>query len=154
MQPEDPSTHAPDSDAASIKVLLDELRTETSSLLQKEAELARAELTENAARLGKHVKRFGVGSFVAYAGLLVLLFGLGNLVSALLIRYAKVDPLAASWIGPIGVGLITAFIGWAVLASGRKAVRTDTLMPEQTLQSLHENKAWMQTKLQPSHEPV
>ncbi len=152
----DPKTKPPPADTSTggtIKSLLQDLRSETTQLLQKEAQLARTELAEKAARMGSHVARIGIGGFVAWAGLIVLLIGLGDL-AAVLLAQAGVDAGAARWIGRVGVGLIVAVIGWIMYAQARRAVRSDSLVPEQTLQSVRENQKWMQSKLQHSHEAI
>lgn len=153
-----PSTHAStpapeESASGSIKTLLQELRAEGALLVQKEAELAKAELAEKASSLGTHVTRISIGGAIAYAGMIVALFGLGDLARALLIN-AGMDANAAGWVGRLGVGLIVALVGWMMFARAKKAVKTDSLVPEQTLRTLRENKQWMQTKLQHSHEPI
>lgn len=137
----------------SVKSLLQELRSEGALLVQKEAELAKAELSEKVSALGTHVAKIGVGGAIAYAGLIVALFGLGDLVASLLVN-AGVDATAALWIGRLSVGLIVALIGWIMFARAKKAVKSDALVPEQTLRSLRENKQWMQNKLQHSHESI
>lgn len=149
------STDAPSpaTDSGSIKTLLQELRSEGALLFQKEAELAKAELAEKASALGGHVTRISMGGAIAYAGLIVILFGLGDLVSGLLVR-AEVDPTMATWMGRLSVGLVVALIGWIMFAQAKKAAKADNLVPEKTLRTLRENKQWMQNKLQASHEPI
>lgn len=143
----------PEPTTGSLKTLFQDLRRETSELLRKEVELARTEVSERASRLGGDVARLAVGGFIAYAGLLVLFFGLGDLVAALLER-GGMDEETALWIGRIAVGLVVALIGWLMFARAKKAMKSDGLVPEQTLRSMRENKQWMQTKLQHSHEPI
>lgn len=151
--PTTPPIDSPDQPAGSIKSLVQELRAESATLLQKEAELARTEVSEKISALGTHVTRISIGGAIAYAGLIVALFGLGDLASSLLVN-GGVDPTMALWIGRLSVGVLVALIGWIMFAQARKAVKSDTLVPEQTLRTLRENKQWVQNKLQHSHEPV
>lgn len=139
--------------ASSIKTLLQELRAEGTQLFRQEAELAKTELSEKATSLANHGAQIGIGGAVAYAGLVVALFGLGDLVAGLLLE-AGLAPTTALWVGRLSVGLVVALIGWAMFAKAKRAMKNDTLVPEQTLQTLRENKQWMQNKLQHSHEPI
>jgi hypothetical protein len=130
----------------SIPALLRELRDETSTLLRQEVDLAKTEMKENVSRIGSHAVQIAVGGFVAYAGIIVLLIGLGHLLGALLIR-AGFDEQVAQWLAPSAVGLIVAIIGWFMLARAKNAMAHDDLAPKQTIDSLRENKQWAQSKL-------
>lgn len=135
----------------SIVGLLQNLRDDTATLLRQEVALAKSELKTNATRLGQHAAEIAIGGFIAYAGLIVLLIGLGHLLGVGLIR-AGLDPDIAAWLAPTVVGLVIALIGWMMLAKAKKALAQDTLAPRQTIESLKSDKRWAQEKLQPSHE--
>lgn len=130
----------------SIPNLLRELRDETTTLFRQEVALAKTELKENASRLGGHALQIAIGGFVAYAGVIVLLIGLGHLVGALLTR-AGLDPDLAQWLAPSIVGLAVVVIGWAMLRHAKNAIAHDDLAPRQTIESLKSNKQWAQQKL-------
>lgn len=130
----------------SIPTLLRDLRDETSTLLRQEVALARTELKENVARAGHHAAQIAIGSFVAYAGIIVLLIGIGHLLGALLIR-AGLDPQLAQWLAPSVIGLVVAIFGWSMLAKAKKALTHDDIAPRQTIDSLRTNKQWAQDKL-------
>lgn len=134
----------------SIPTLLKELRDETTTLLRQEVALAKAELKENTSRLTGHAAQVAVGGFVAYAGIIVLLIGIGHLLGALLVRVG-LDADVATWLAPTIVGLAIALIGWSMLAKAKKALAHDDLVPRQTIDSLRANKEWAQSKLQ--HSP-
>src|SRR6478672_2016197 len=93
----------------SIPNLLRDLRDETTTLLRQEANLAKAEMREHVSRLGGHAAHLAVGGFVAYAGIIVLLIGIGHLLGAVLVR-AGMDPELAQWLAPTVIGLIVALI--------------------------------------------
>jgi hypothetical protein len=133
----------------SIPNLLRELRDETTTLLRQEVALAKTEMKENASRVVGHSVQIAIGGFVAYAGVIVLLIGIGHLLSALLIR-AGIDARVAEWLAPSTVGLVVALIGWAMLSKAKRALSHDDLTPRQTIDSLRENKQWAQSKLHPS----
>ena len=136
------------SDAAphSIPGLLRDLRDETTTLLRQEVALAKTELKENASRLGGHAVKIAIGGFVAYAGAIVLLIGLGQLIGSILTR-AGLAPDIAQWLAPSALGLAVAIVGWAMLSHAKKAIAHDGLAPRQTIESLKTNKQWAQRKL-------
>lgn len=135
----------------SLAGLLQDLRDETTTLLRQEVALAKAELSEKTSKVTSNAVQLAIGGFVAYAGLIVLLFGFGDLVASLFVNMGMDADLAA-WLAPSLVGLIVALIGYLMLAKAKKALTADKLVPEQTLESLRQNKAWAQTKLRHSHE--
>jgi predicted phage tail protein len=134
------------SQSTSIPVLLRELRDDTTTLLRQEVALAKTEVKENVSRMGSHVAQIAIGGFVAYAGVIVLLIGIGQLLGALLVR-AGVDENVAVWAAPTAVGLVVALIGWIMLAKAKRAIAQDDLKPRQTIDSLRDNKEWVQSKL-------
>jgi hypothetical protein len=129
--------------------LLRDLRDETTTLLRQEVALAKAELKENASRLSSHAIQIAIGGFVSYAGMIVLLIGLGLLISSLLVR-AGVDRDLAQWLAPALVGAVVALIGWGMVARARRAMSSDDITPRQTIATMRENKDWAQSKLQHS----
>lgn len=143
------SDFSPTNHPNSIPTLLKELRDETTTLLRQEVALARTELKENTSKIAGHAAQIAVGGFVAYAGAIVLLIGIGHLLGALLERMG-LDAAVATWLAPMIVGLAVALIGWGMLAKAKKAIAHDDLVPRRTLDSLRTNKQWAQSKLQPS----
>lgn len=136
--------------ANSLPTLLRELRDETTTLLRQEVALAKAELKENAARLASHSVQIAIGGFVGYAGAIVLLIGIGLLLSSLLTR-AGMSPDLAQWLAPAVVGLIVALIGAGMAMRAKRAMATDDIAPRNTIETLREDKQWAQSKLQ--HSP-
>lgn len=137
------------SPSTSIPHLLRDLRDEATTLLRQEVALAKTEMKENVSRMSSHAAQLAVGGFVAYAGVIVLLIGIGHLLGALLIR-GGMDPEVAQWLAPSIVGLVVALIGWAMLSKAKRALSHDDLTPRQTIDSLRDNKQWAQRNLHPS----
>lgn len=130
----------------SIPGLLRELRDETTTLMRQEVALAKTEMKENVSRLGSHAAHIAVGGVVAYAGVIVLLIGIGHLLGAVLIR-AGLDREVAQWLAPTIVGLIVAIIGWVMLSKAKSAIAHEDIAPRKTIDSLRDNKQWAQSKL-------
>ena len=133
----------------SIPGLLRELRDESTTLLRQEVALAKTEIKENVVRMGGHAIQIAIGGFVTYAGVIVLLIGLGHLLGVLLVRLGM-DAVLAQWLAPCAVGLLVAIIGWAMLSKAKSAFGHDDLTPRQTIDSLQENKQWAESKLDQS----
>ncbi len=134
---------------SSIVTLLRDLRSETSTLIQQQVELVKEEVTEKITELAANAVRVGIGAFVAYAGAIILLIGLADLVGMFLIRSGMETEMAA-WLSRVLVGLVVAIIGWTLLAKAKKAIADQKIVPEQTMQTLSDNKEWAQEKIQSS----
>jgi len=130
----------------SIPSLLRDLRDETTTLLRQEVALAKTEMKENVSRATSHAVHIAIGGFVAYAGVIVLLIGIGHLLGALLIR-AGLDEQVAQWLAPAIVGLVVAIIGYMMLSKAKNAMASEGIAPRQTIDSIRENKQWAQSKL-------
>ena len=145
MQPD------PSSSPSTIVSLLQQLRDEGFTLLRQEVALAKAELSEKLSHKASQAARVAIGGMIAYAGVIVLLLGAGDLLAFALQR-TGVSPEIATWLGRSLIGLVIAIIGYAMLARARHALAAESIVPEQTLASLREDKAWGQAKLHHSHE--
>lgn len=126
--------------------LLAELREESTTLLRQEIALAKAELNDKAAHVGKNTLELATGGALAYAGLIVLLIGVALLLTRVLVAVG-VGPQMAMWLGPVIVGLIVAIIGASMAMKAKKAMSAEKLIPHETVESLKEDKRWIQRKL-------
>jgi hypothetical protein len=135
---------------STIGSLLSDLRDESTTLLRQEIALAKAELNEKAARIGKSAMEIAAGGALAYAGLIVLLIGIALLVSRILVGF-DVNPETAVWLGPTLVGMIVAIVGGVMLSKAKNAMSGDKLFPRETVESLKEDKRWVQSKLSQHH---
>ena len=136
--------------ASSIATLLRDLRDETTTLLRQEVELAKTEISDKASHMMSNAIQIAIGGFVAYAGAILLLFGLSDLVATVMIR-AGLDADMAVWLARAITGAVVVLIGWLMLAKAKKALSAESLVPERTVESLKDNKQWAQNKLQ--HSP-
>jgi hypothetical protein len=136
---------------SSIVSLLRDLRDETTTLLKQEVELAKSEMAEKVSKMASNAVQLAVGGFVAYAGGIIVLLGLADLVGTLLIR-AGLDGDTATWLSRALIGLIVAITGVVMLSKAKKAMSAENLVPEKTVASLQDNKQWAEQKLQETHE--
>jgi hypothetical protein len=139
---------------STIGGLLAELRDEGSTLLRQEVALAKAELGEAAAQVGRNTVAIAKGGAIAYAGGIVLLIGIGALAGRGLAA-AGLSADLAQWLGFVVVGALTALVGWGMLAKAKRALRPENLKPRETLASLRDNKRWAREKIHHAHhEPA
>lgn len=119
----------------SLGELFSDLSRETSNLVRQEVELAKTELSAKATEVGKDIGFLAVGGAIAYAGLLVILGGIAILLGDLLNNY---------WLGALIVGIVVAAIGGFLVNKGLNDLKQANLKPEQTIESLKEDKEWIQ----------
>ncbi len=119
----------------SLGELFSELSRETSTLVRQEVALAKTELTAKASQVGRDVGFLAAGGAVAYAGLLAIIAGIIILIG---------DLINNTWLSALIVGLIIAGIGYYLVQKGLSDLKNANLAPEQTIESLKENKEWVQ----------
>jgi hypothetical protein len=119
----------------SIGGLFADLKQQTKTFLQEEIQLAKAELLEKTSKLGKDATLVAIGGFVAYAGVIVFLGGLG-MVLAFAFERAGLHPALAAFLGLGIIGLIVTGAGVGVLLGGIKSAKKLSLKPQRTIETL------------------
>ena len=119
-------------DDRSLGELFGELTRETSTLVRQEVTLAKVEMSDKAARAGKHVGILAAGGAVAYAGLLAILAGVIALLNAVM-------PL---WVAAILVGVVVAVVGYLLLRRALDALKREDFAPRETIETLKEDQRW------------
>lgn len=116
----------PSSRGAGVADLLGQLGGDITALVRKEAELARAEVSEKLNAAGKAVTDIAAGGLLLVAALLVLL-------QALVLALSKImDPIWAALL----VGLVVAAVGYLLLRAGMKAISLKGLAPDRSARQL------------------
>jgi ElaB/YqjD/DUF883 family membrane-anchored ribosome-binding protein len=123
----------------SILGLIRGLSEDTKKLLRQELELAKAELTEKFSLAARNAVSLAIGGFVAYAGLIVLLMGLGWLV-AWALEKAGLQPLLAGFVGLAIVGVVVMGVGGIFLMKGIKTFAKESLAPQRTIHTIQKLK--------------
>ena len=125
-----------DRDQRSLGTLFAELSTETSTLIRDEVALAKAEMSQKVAGIGMDVGRLVAGGAVAYAGLLAL-------IAALILALGEALPM---WLSALLVGIAVAAGGAVLVRSGLARLKERNPLPEQTIQILKEDAAWLKNQ--------
>lgn len=114
----------------SLMGLFADLWRETQTLVHQETQLARAEISEKVSQVATGAGELAAGGAVLFAGFIVLLFAA---VGALQLM---IDSEHAVWLAPLIVGAVVMIVGYIILSRGRKQMKSESLVPERTLQSL------------------
>jgi len=115
------------------------LTGDTRTFIRQEIRLAKTEMAEKVSKLARNAVLLAIGGAIAYAGLIVLLIGLGWLL-AWAFQNAGIQPLLAAFIGLAIVGVLISLIGGLLLMKGLKTLSKARLTPDRTLLTLQELK--------------
>jgi len=121
-------------DDRSLGELFAELTREIALLVRQEASLAKAEITEKAAGVGKNIGMLAAGGAVAYAGLLALVAAAISLLTKAGMPW---------WGSALLVGVVVMAAGSWLVWSGLKALKQVDLVPRRTLETVAEEKQWI-----------
>jgi len=119
----------------SLGELFKSLTSDSRMLLQKEVELAKAELRETGTRVAGDVAKVGVAAGLAFVGALALtaflVIGLGTALGG---RY---------WLSSLLVGVVAAGVGYSMVQSAISDLTQRGITPRQTLETLREDTEWV-----------
>jgi uncharacterized membrane protein YqjE len=124
-------------DDRSLGELFSELSRQTSTLIRQEVALAKAEMKQKGAEVGKDVGMMAAGGALAYAGLLAL-------IATIIIVLAEFMPW---WLSALIVSLVVLGIGGLLVQRGMSALKQTSMAPEQTIETLKEDKEWAKKQL-------
>ncbi len=121
-------------DDRSLGELFAELARETSTLVRQEVQLARDEVSQQVARVGRNIGALVAGGAVVYAGLLAIIAAVILLLGDLGLSW---------WLAALLVGVVVAGIGAALVARAITALKQTDLVPRQTVETLREDQEWV-----------
>jgi uncharacterized membrane protein YqjE len=117
----------PTDDDRSVAELVQQLSTQTSTLIRQEMRLAQAELQEKGKRAGMGAGMFGGAGVVA-------LYGVGALIAAVIML---VGTALEPWLAAVIVGVVLLAVGGILALIGKRKVKQATpAKPEQALESV------------------
>jgi putative copper export protein len=118
----------------SLGELFSELSQQTGELVRQEVRLAKAELGDKLADVGKHAAMIGAGAVFGLAAVITV----AAAVTLLLIEIGLEPWLSAA----ITAGAL-ALAAYALAQSGLSALRRKSIAPVQTMHSLKETTQWL-----------
>jgi TRAP-type C4-dicarboxylate transport system permease small subunit len=116
----------------SLGELFSNLANQTSTLVREEVNLARTEMTQKAASLGKDAGMVGAGGVLALGGYLAF-------IATLIIVLDIWLPL---WLSALIVAVLFAGIGFVLIQQGLNAMKRLDLTPRQTIATLKDDAQW------------
>ncbi|HWX48989.1 MAG TPA: phage holin family protein [Roseomonas sp.] len=111
----------------SVPDLIGDLVDQTSTLLRKEVQLARAEMSEKVSQVGASAGSIAVGGALLLAALIVLL----NAIAAFLVTLGL-----SVWLSSLIVAVVVAIIGYIMLRAGLNRLKAANLTPQRTVTQL------------------
>lgn len=125
-------------DERSLGELFGDLARETSTLVRQEVQLAKTEMTQKATAVGKDIGFLAVGGLIAYAGLLALI------ATIIIILGTAGLPW---WLAALIVTVVVLAIGGILVQRGLTALKRQSMAPEQTIQTLKEDRQWAKEQM-------
>jgi uncharacterized membrane protein YqjE len=126
-------------DERPVAELLKDLSEQTSTLVRKELELAKLELTEKGKRAGLGAGMFGGASLVG-------LYALGALTAAIVLILATT---MTAWLAAVIIAAAYGLLAAGLALAGRSRVKQATPpVPEQATRSVKEDVQWAKAKAQ------
>lgn len=122
-----------DTQDRSLGELFGDLSREASHLVRHEVALAKAELSEKAASIGRDVGFISIGGALLYAGLLTL-------VAAAVIGLSQAG--LDWWASALIVGMVVTIAGYMSTHKGLSALKREQVRPTETIDSMKENAQW------------
>jgi uncharacterized membrane protein YqjE len=121
----------------SIAALIGELATETTILVRKELELARAELARNAAGIAGGAITLAIGIILTLLAAQVLI------ACAVLVLMRWFEP----WLAALIVGGVVLVLGALLIAIGRRRFDLRRLTPHRTIATMKRDRDWAKEQL-------
>ena len=120
-----------------IGELLKQLSEETTTLVRKELDLAKAEMTEKGKQAGKGAGMFGAAGILGF-------LALGALTAFFILL---LDGAVPNWAAALIVAAVYAAIAGVLALTGKNKVQEATPpMPEQTVETIKEDVQWAKTQ--------
>lgn len=117
-------------DDRSLGALISGLTHDVTTLVRKESELAKTEVSEKISQAVTGIAMLAIAAVVLLGGFIVLLdaavYGLGEVL----------PPELSPWLAALIVGVVVVIIGVILLQKGRDDLKAKNLMPEKTIASV------------------
>jgi hypothetical protein len=121
------------SDDRSLGQLFGDLSRQLGTLVQKEIQLAKTEVTSRVTTVSRDAAMLGAGGALAYGALLIALVAV-----SLLLWELGVSP----WLAFLLVALVVGVIAAVLIQRGRAELQKTDLAPRQTIETLKEDAEW------------
>ncbi len=120
----------------SLGELFSEFTADMRTLVRDEVDLAKAEMSGKLTQFRRDIAYLAVGGLIAYAGLL-------GLVAFFIIVIGDAMPL---WASALIVSIVVGGIGYFFVQKGLSDLKSRTLVPQQTVETLKEDRQWLKER--------
>ncbi|NJD28199.1 MAG: phage holin family protein [Chloroflexi bacterium] len=125
-------------DDRSLGQLFGDLSQQLGTLVRKEIELARTEVTDVAMRVARDATMLGAGAVLVHAAGL-----LGLVAIALLLAELGLAP----WLAFLVVAIVVGVLGGVLIQVGRDQLQRRELVPRQTIETVKEDVEWARERV-------
>jgi hypothetical protein len=125
-------------DDRSLGQLFGDLSRQLGTLVHKEIELAKTEMTVKATSVARDAALIGAGAAVGYAALLIAMVA----ISLLLIQIGLTP-----WIAFLLVAAIAAVVAAVLISKGRAELQKADLAPRATIETLKDDADWAKERV-------
>lgn len=129
----------------SLGDLVRELAREGSSLVRQEVELARSEVREKVSVYERNAAAIAVGGLLLVGAIMLVVMALNRGLTVLLEGAVGVE--TAVWLAPLILAVVLGLAGWSALQKGIGAIRREGITPRQTVDTLREDRRWVERKV-------
>jgi uncharacterized membrane protein YqjE len=130
-----PRAETPPGAEPSIAQLLSSLIGDAQTLVRREVDLAKAEITDEIARARRGAVMLGAGIGIAAVGGLFLLIGIAEALIAF--------DILSRWLSYVVLGLIFAIVGVVALMVGIQRFKEVDPIPHETIDSVRKDMSWL-----------
>jgi hypothetical protein len=125
-------------DDRSLGQLFGDLSRQLGTLVQRELELARTEMTTRVTTVSRDAVMLGAGAALAYAAALV-----GLVAIALVLVELGLD----AWVAFLVVAVVTGVAAAVLVQRGLERLRQANLAPKQTIETIKDDAAWAKERV-------
>jgi hypothetical protein len=135
-------------DERSIGDLLKDFTHDASNLIRQEVNLAKVEMSEKIAIFQRNIASIAIGAALLLVATLLVIAAINRGLTALFTAWFGWD--VAVWLAPIVLALLFGLIGFGLIGSGKSSIRREGITPHQTVDTLHDDKRWVQSRMKQS----
>jgi hypothetical protein len=132
-------------DDRSMGALLKELAREGGTLVREEVALAKAEMREKVSVFERNAGAIALGAGLLLAALLLAAEALTRGLTVLLEGLVGLE--IAVWLAPLLLAAALFAVGYSMVKKGAAALRREGVVPHRTLESIQEDKEWVERKV-------
>jgi heme A synthase len=126
--------------------LFRQLRDDAARLVREEVALAKAETVEKLPTLYRNLGYLAAGALTGFSALIVVLIGLGWAMREVFLERGMSESIA-TFLGLLIVGIVVGIVSAGLVSKAISALKHTSLKPAKTVQTIKEDKDWVQNKL-------